>query len=241
VVVEGLVERMAIAAGVAAIYDSAFYNIGVRPTFEDPGVGAKDPFGNDLSFARQYLDGLKGNKVFDVFPVNPCLFHLPIDPLDCSLHPNPWTERVAVDGAFKTPSLRNVELTGPYFHNGGQATLEQVVEFYNRGGDSRGIIGADTTGLGLNPSNLDPEIGPIFLTDAQKAALVAFLKSLTDDRVRFEKAPFDHPQLLVPHGHSTQDLNGDGRADDLPLQIPAVGALGRAAEGLAPILPFLQP
>jgi len=48
------------------------------------------------------------------------------------LQPN---ERVAVDGAFKTPGLRNVELTAPYFHNGGQLTLEQVVDFYNRGGD----------------------------------------------------------------------------------------------------------
>ena len=33
---------------------------------------------------------------------------------------------------FKSPSLRNVELTGPYFHDGGQATLEQVVDFYGR-------------------------------------------------------------------------------------------------------------
>ena len=46
-------------------------------------------------------------------------------------------ERVAVDGTFKTPGLRNVALTAPYFHNGGQATLAQVVEFYDRGGDFR--------------------------------------------------------------------------------------------------------
>src|SRR2546422_8026734 len=38
-------------------------------------------------------------------------------------------------GAFKAPGLRNVELTGPYMHNGGMATLEQVVDFYSRGGD----------------------------------------------------------------------------------------------------------
>ena len=43
--------------------------------------------------------------------------------------------RLGISGAFKTPGIRNVEFTGPYFHNGGQATLEQVVEFYNRGGD----------------------------------------------------------------------------------------------------------
>ena len=47
----------------------------------------------------------------------------------------PGFQRVAVDGAFKTPGLRNSELTGPYFHNGGMATLRQVVQFYNRGGN----------------------------------------------------------------------------------------------------------
>ena len=43
-----------------------------------------------------------------------------------------------MDGAFKTPGLRNIGLTPPYFHNGGEATLEGVVEFYNRGGNRRG-------------------------------------------------------------------------------------------------------
>ena len=38
-------------------------------------------------------------------------------------------------GEFRTPSLRNVSLRGPYFHNGSKATLTDVVEFYNRGGD----------------------------------------------------------------------------------------------------------
>lgn len=54
--------------------------------------------------------------------------------------------------------MRNVELTAPYFHNGGQATLRQVVEFYNRGGDFADV----------NQANLDPNIQPLFLTDDQK-------------------------------------------------------------------------
>src|SRR5437016_4072138 len=83
-------------------------------------------------------------------------------------------------GAFKTPGLRNVELTGPYMHNGGMATLEQVVEFYNRGGNFE------------NPE-LDPDIEPLGLTGQEKSDLVAFMKSLTDLRVRFQRAPFDHP------------------------------------------------
>ena len=41
---------------------------------------------------------------------------------------------------LKCHALRNVELTGPYFHNGGQATLEQVIQFYNRGGDRKDYV-----------------------------------------------------------------------------------------------------
>jgi len=99
-------------------------------------------------------------------------------------------------GRFKTPGLRNVELTGPYFHNGGQATLQQVMEFYNRGGD-----------FPPNPSN-GPEIRPLNLSGTDQASLVEFMKALTDDRVRFERAPFDHPELCVADGHLLR-ANGD--------------------------------
>ena len=96
--------------------------------------------------------------------------------------------RTAVQGAFKTPGLRNVEFTGPYFHNGGQASLADVVSFYARGGDfPAGGVGPDIRRLNLNPDD--------------RQSIVAFLKSLSDDRVRFERAPFDHPELCVPIGH----------------------------------------
>ena len=96
--------------------------------------------------------------------------------------------RQIVNGIFKTPGLRNVEFTGPFFHNGGQATLEHVVDFYSRGGD---FPGDGNIGRGVRRFNLSPD---------DRAALVAFLKSLSDDRVRFERAPFDHPELCVPIG-----------------------------------------
>jgi cytochrome c peroxidase len=67
-------------------------------------------------------------------------------------------------GRYKTPSLRGVGLTGPYMHDGSLKTLENVVEFYNKGGTA-------------NP-HLDPAIRPLNLTDAEKADLVAFLKAL---------------------------------------------------------------
>ena len=82
------------------------------------------------------------------------------------------------DGEFKIPTLRNTELTGPYFHNGKYLTLRQVVDFYNRGGDV--------------PND---GIDPIGLTEDEEIALVDFLVSLTDDDVRFQRGVFDHPSL----------------------------------------------
>jgi cytochrome c peroxidase len=149
------------------------------------------------------------------------------------LQPN---ERVAVDGAHKAPGLRNVELTAPYFHNGHAATLAQVVEFYNRGGNF----------AAANQQDFDIDIQPLFLTDADKADLVAFLTSLTDERVRFDRAPFDHPSLTIPNGGSTVTANVPGCAicmDD-QIELLAVGTGGnRLPLGTArtPLANFLQP
>lgn len=229
----GVVERMLMGDNGIALYDNAFYNIGVRTPREDLGVGGTDPFGVPLSFARQYKRILAGQGAPDPFQTNPCTFESgPCQPITDPNH------RDAVDGSFKVPTLRNVELTGPYMHNGGMATLEQVVAFYNRGGDRRGQDGNDSTGFGPNPSNLDPDITPLGLTDQEQTDLVAFMKSLTDDRVRCEKAPFDHPALRNFNGHSTVDVNKDGKLDDQFLAIPAVGAGGLPAKGLACIQPF---
>jgi len=124
--------------------------------------------------------------------------------------------RQIVNGLFKTPGLRDIEFTGPYFHNGGQATLEHVVDFYSRAGDfpSDGNIGPGVRRLNLSPDD--------------RAALVAFLKCLTDDRVRFERAPFDHPELCVPVGQEM--TRPDPRfllsAADKWALIPGVGSGG---------------
>lgn len=74
--------------------------------------------------------------------------------------------------SFKTTSVRNVELTGPYFHNGAYKTLEQVVDFYNNGGGQ---------GIGLEVKNQTLPPDSLNLTEAEKAALVLFMKSLTDN------------------------------------------------------------
>src|SRR5262249_30012711 len=72
-------------------------------------------------------------------------------------------------GAFKTPTLRNVALTSPYMHDGSMPTLEAVVDFYNRGG--------------LANKNLDPNMKPLNLTGSEKHALVAFLRTLSDEKL----------------------------------------------------------
>lgn len=246
----GLVERMFmgdpfalapsnVPQGPVALYDQGFYNIGVTPAGNDVGIGGLDPFGNPLSFARGFTQSLTGQMPADSFFINPCTFEaIPCVPVT---DPGP---RVAVDGSFKVPTLRNVELTGPYFHNGGYATLDSVLEFYNRGGNRRFLsTGGDTTGLaGGNDSNLDQDIFPLSLTKADRDDIVAFLKSLTDERVRWEKAPFDHPALKIPNGSAGDEysttMNSDGTAKDSFLALPAVGASGRAAKGLGPLQPF---
>jgi len=123
----------------------------------------------------------------------------------------------------KIPSLRNVALTAPYFHNGDVLTLRDAVELYSRGGNVAPILTLD--GILIEPLGI-----PVLSAD-EVTAIVAFLEALTDERVLYQRAPFDHPQLFVPNGHpgdsiSTIDADGDGLADDLMVEIPAVGAAG---------------
>lgn len=74
-------------------------------------------------------------------------------------------------GAFKVPTLRNVAVTAPYMHNGAFRSLEQVVDFYDRGG-------AAGSGLDLPGQTLPPD--SLHLSREEKHALVAFLGALTD-------------------------------------------------------------
>ncbi len=210
---EELIELMTMGDGNLANYDGGFYNIGVRPTAEDLGVGAEDDYGIPLSFTRQFQSG----KIFDQ-----------LDESRFERH-----DRAAVDGAFKVPTLRNVALTAPYFHNGGQATLRQVVEFYNRGGDRRGPNGNDTTGFGGSTSNLDPDIEPLGLSETEIDDLVEFLKALTDKRVACHAAPFDHPDLVVFNGHS-ELTPAKTRLRDNRVRVVATGARGLNAAACDP-------
>lgn len=119
----------------------------------------------------------------------------------------------------------------PYMHSGGLATLEQVIEFYSRGGN-------------FSPKAKQSEkIFPLHFmqnSSQNRTDLIAFLKTLTDDRVRYEKAPFDHSEIKIPHGHAGNNLvirEGNlaaGLTRDEFLVIDAVGAQGNTL----PLLPF---
>jgi cytochrome c peroxidase len=176
-------------------HDVGFHNIGLRPTDDDPGIAASDPSGiASLSIAQlASLGQVTGTSV-------------------------PAGAPVSVGGAVKTPSLRNIELTAPYFLNGGQATIEQLVQFYSRGGDFRTV-------------DQDPRLQPVSFSSGDQTAVVAFLKSLTDERVRNQSAPFDHPSLMVSDGTAMSN----GVMSEQMMVIPATGA-----NGGAPITKFCE-
>lgn len=100
--------------------------------------------------------------------------------------PDPDAGRYAVThnprdwGAFKTPTLREIEHTAPYMHDGSLKTLEEVVEFYDKGG--------------IPNKNLDEQIKPLRLTAQEKSDLVAFLKALSGEGWKDIQPPSTFPQ-----------------------------------------------
>ncbi|WP_264553752.1 cytochrome-c peroxidase [Flavobacterium sp. N2038] len=75
--------------------------------------------------------------------------------------------------SFKTPTIRNIELTAPYMHNGVYKTLEEVIDFYNEGGG---------LGKGFDVPNQTLPEDKLNLSDLEKKQLIAFMKTLTDKK-----------------------------------------------------------
>jgi cytochrome c peroxidase len=89
------------------------------------------------------------------------------------------TKQLKDIGAFKTPTLRDIELTTPYMHNGSEKTLIDVVRFYNRGGNAN--------------ANLDERMRLLHLSDEEINDLVEFMRALTSDDV-LRQAQSSKPQ-----------------------------------------------
>ena len=200
------------------------YVADVRPCDMDFSIASAD-LDQPHPFFFTLADGIQPQTQNTVDCINPLATYIPTVETARAELKNPDRRRFlsAASGSFKVPTLRNIELTGPYMHNGGMATLEQVIEFYARGGnfevDTRELIKVFN-----QPSLLDPQ---------QLEDLLNFLKSLTDERVRYQKAPFDHPELFISNGHVGDNalitipntFNPILAADEI-LVIPAVGAKG---------------
>jgi hypothetical protein len=211
-------------------------------------------FGVNTLMAEPMLEGF----VDSFGPFNPAAvigeaFNAALGP-EMAAWPN--VNRVNTQGAFKAPPLRNVELTGPYFHTGSKLTLRQELDFYDRGGDFPKLNAAHRDFLIINQDLEDEALGgcldsatggvvtpnpdgtcpvgsePEF-TEAEKeaisVALIDFLLQLTDERVAYERAPFDHPEIIVPLDGAAPD-NTLGRAalaaDSRYRVVPAVGEGG---------------
>ena len=243
--------------------DIGFANTSVTPTSWDIGAGGMDPWGNPLAYSGEYADALAKGSVTLVDPVQifACDFDVPFTfdwpngqlynpnqkypPSKCKGYreqdlvptaeawnveyalPDHGKAGVATDGTFKIPTLRNVELTGPFMHNGSMKSLEEVIEFYDRGGNL------------INANHFETFVFPQGFSAQDKADLIAFLKSLTDERVRWERAPFDHPQITIPTAATpaaTPTLRANVNANSYET-LPAVGKNGRSLlEG--PLEPF---
>ena len=133
----------------ALFTDNLFYNIGV-------GFSALQP-----PLLNRYLKAVKdSNAANDTTDKN-----MLNDIQRSELGRFAITRKISDMGKFRTPTLRNIALTAPYMHDGSMETLEDVVEYYDQGGEK-------------NPY-LDPAIFPLNLTQQEKRDLVNFLESLT--------------------------------------------------------------
>ncbi|HET6361910.1 MAG TPA: cytochrome c peroxidase [Gemmatimonadota bacterium] len=163
---------------------------------DDGALTARQKLGLELFFTKAVCSSCHGGPMFSDFR-----FHvlgvpqegdgkdlLPGDDTGREEHTRDPADRYA----FRTPTLRNVELTAPYMHDGAFATLEEVVRFYDQGASPRHPAVGD--------ARIDPFVRePLGLTDEEVSALVAFLKALTDPGTALDPTLLAVPES-VPSG-----------------------------------------
>ena len=145
----------------ALFTDNRFHNI---------GVGFKQIRGKEVETAEQFQVAKRGGANVDIAVLT--------QKNVSELGRFAVTDNITEVGAFKTPTLRNIDKTAPYMHDGSLATLEDVVDFYNNGG--RDEESDPLSGF------LSGGIRPLNLSDEEKLELVAFMEALTSpDLERF--------------------------------------------------------
>ena len=112
--------------------------------------------------------------------------------------------------AFRVPTVRNVELTAPFFHSGSAGTLHELMEFYNRGGLGPSDVSDET--LAAGGATRDPSIRPLGLTPEEIDAIVAFMRTTTapvqNHAIDLLSVPERVPSGLLPPGIRTPDFPG---------------------------------
>lgn len=131
----------------ALFMDNQFYNIGV-------GFSRINEQLDDI------VDALRAGETIDSLGLTP--------EQQSELGRFSVTHFIADIGKFKTPTLRNIALTAPYMHDGSMKTLEEIVDYYDKGGDKNRFI--------------DSAIFPLHFTDQEKIDLVEFMKALTSSQ-----------------------------------------------------------
>lgn len=159
----------------ALFTDNRFHNI---------GVGFKNIQGREEEIAQKFIQAKAEGADVDKTVLS--------DPDASELGRFAVTENINQIAAFKTPTLRNIDLTAPYMHDGSQKTLEDMVNFYNNGGR----VHADDP---VSPF-LSGGIRPLNLTDQQKADLVAFLKTLTSPTIAAQASAAQPAQANAQRG-----------------------------------------
>ena len=156
--------------------------ISTKTKFDTGGTTAFSNFTTQENLGRQIFNGQVGNATCtachgtDNFVPGPAINNNGLENPYVDKGVGEVTGRARDEGLFKVPSLRNIELTAPYMHDGRFATLEEVVEFYNSGVVNHPNLSPPLRLPGGQPLRLN-------LTQEQKASLVAFLKTLTDTSV----------------------------------------------------------
>lgn len=187
-------------ANSVGVYDLGFANVGVTDTDFDHGIGGT--FG-DGTTPLSFSAGLTTPEFpGPVIPI--CDENAPGGPLGEAACNALGVDLVMSPGAMKTPGLRNRKFMGPHFHSGDTNNIAGTIGFYAGQGNG-------------NPSK-DPRLEQIVMPfggplagpgAAARAGIQALLEgALTDERVEYQKAPFDHPELCVPNGH-----HPDGKTD----------------------------
>jgi cytochrome c peroxidase len=187
-----MVSNLKALTGYAPAFQAAFGSPDITPdrvaqaiaTYERTVLTGNSPFDRYQAGEKSMLSesAVRGMALFnDAQRANCVTCHAGFNFTDESYHnlgvgmdkPNPDWGRFGVSknefdkGAFKTPTLRNITQSGPYMHDGSEATLQDVVKFYDKGGEP-------------NPY-LDGGIVPLKLTEQEIKDVVAFMESLTGE------------------------------------------------------------